>query len=52
MMSKRVRKRRKARTSAGPKARQKTMLPKACARSNGSDVAKVAASLAVVWSPE
>ena len=39
-MSKRVRKRRSARTSAGPNARQKSMLPVACATSNGSDVAK------------
>ena len=39
-MSKRVRKRRKARTSAGPNARQKSTLPVAWAMSNGSEEPK------------
>ena len=50
--SKRVRKRRSARTSAGPNARQNAALPSACATSNGSDVANTAPSFASVWSPE
>jgi hypothetical protein len=48
----RVRNRASDRTSAGPKARQNTALPMACAASKVSELANMAASLAAVWSPE
>src|SRR5204863_242097 len=52
VMFRRARKRSSARTSAGPKARQKTTLPTACATLNGNEVALIARYWASVCPPE
>src|SRR3954454_4659492 len=52
VMCRRERKRSSARTSAGPKARQKATFPMACATLNGNDVALIARYWSSVCSPE